>query len=529
MPHILELTGIAKEYYGNRVLKGVDLAVGEGEIVCLVGENGAGKSTLMNILFGMPVVHSTGGFSGSVKIGGKSVEIDSPFKAMACGVGMVHQEFMLLPGFTVSENIKLNRELTRPTALSRAVGGLDEAAGRRLERLDHAAMDADARAALARVGLEVSEDTTVGTLPVGHKQFIEIAREVDRKNARLLVFDEPSAVLTESEAERLLETMRALASDGIGILFITHRLDEVMAVADRIVVLRDGERVAELKKSEASVQRIAELMVGRKIEKRELPPRSFEVSDKEMALDLQDLKVEMPGEPVTGVSFTVRRGEIFGIGGLAGYGKLGVANGVAGIYPSGGRVLKDGEDLPLNDPAGALRRRVAFLSEDRRGVGLLLDESIELNIGLTSLQVQGKFLQSWLPGLSLLDRGNLRGHAREMIEWLDIRCVGPDQPVRRLSGGNQQKVCIAKAITLDPDLLFVSEPTRGVDVGAKQRILDELVALNRERRMTIVVTSSELAELRSVCDRIAIVARGKVSRVLAPDAPDVDFGLAMAG
>ncbi|MBI4867268.1 MAG: sugar ABC transporter ATP-binding protein [Candidatus Wallbacteria bacterium] len=529
MPPILEMSAIAKEYYGNRVLKGVDLSVDAGEIVCLVGENGAGKSTLMNILFGMPVVHATGGFSGAVKIAGQRVAIDSPFKAMECGIGMVHQEFMLLPGFTVTENIKLNRELTSSNPLSSVVGALSPSAGKRLESLDFDSMTRDARAALARVGLEVESEATVGGLPVGHKQFIEIAREVDRHKARILVFDEPSAVLTESEADRLLETMRALARDGIGILFITHRLDEVMAVADRIVVLRDGERVAQLAGSEASVGRIAELMVGRKIEKRDLPPRSFSVSDAELALDIRDLVVDMPGEPVTGATLSVRRGEILGIGGLAGYGKLGIANGIAGIYPGRGTVLKDGLPLPLNDPAGSLARRVAFLSEDRRGVGLLLDESIELNIGLTSLQVQGKFLRTWLPGLSLLDAAGLRAHAREMIRWLDVRCVGPEQPVRRLSGGNQQKVCIAKAVTLDPDLLFVSEPTRGVDVGAKQRILDELVSLNRDRRMTIVVTSSELAELRSVCDRIAIVARGKVSRVLAPDAADVDFGLAMAG
>jgi simple sugar transport system ATP-binding protein len=235
---------------------------------------------------------------------------------------------------------------------------------------------------------------------------------------------------------------------------------------------------------------------------------------------------------VRGLSLSVRRGEILGIGGLAGHGKLGIANGIMGLYPASGRVSKNGENIPLNSPEEALSRGLAFVSEDRRGVGLLLNEPIDRNIGVTAMQVQHKFLKSWphfLPALRLEDRAELRAYAEDMIRKLDIRCLGPNQPVRSLSGGNQQKVCIAKALALEPEILFVSEPTRGIDVGAKRLVLDLLVRLNRDHNVTIIMTSSELGELRKVCDRVAIVYRGRLAGILPPDASDAEFGLMMAG
>jgi simple sugar transport system ATP-binding protein len=521
-PPVLELRDIAKSYEGNRVLKGVSLAVRPGTIHALLGENGAGKSTLMNVLFGMPVIHETGGYQGQVLLEGREVRFRAPADAMAAGLGMVHQEFMLLPGFTVAENIKLHREPTRPSLLSRVFG-------RRLETLDIPVIRRDAQAALAQVGMSLDDWAPVAGLPVGHMQFIEIAREVDKRNAKLLIFDEPTAVLTESEAEQLLKVMKDLAGRGLGILFITHRLDEVMAVADDITVLRDGERVASLTPAETSVGHIAELMVGR-------PAAVVRHSDARAAaaraprLEVRQLAVDMPGERVEEVSFTLEQGEILGLAGLAGHGKIGIANGLMGLAPARGTVLKDGAPLPLNDPRAAIAAGLAFVSEDRRGVGILPDESIELNIVLTALEVQQRYLLPGpIPALQLMDAGAVRRHALEMIERLDIRCTGPRQHVRRLSGGNQQKVCIARAMTLAPDTLLVSEPTRGIDVGAKERVLDLLRQLNREQGLTLLITSSELAELRAVCDRIAIIYHGRIVAVLPPDASDERFGLAMAG
>lgn len=519
---VLELRDISKEYEGNRVLKGVSLTVRPGTIHALLGENGAGKSTLMNVLFGMPVIRETGGYQGSVLIEGREVQFRSPADAMAAGLGMVHQEFMLLPGFTVAENIKLHREPTKPSLLSRVFG-------KRLETLDLPLIRSDARSALSQVGMGIDEWAPVAGLPVGHMQFIEIAREVDKRNAKLLIFDEPTAVLTESEADELLKVMKQLAAKGLGILFITHRLDEVMAVADEITVLCDGERVASMTPAETTVGHIAEVMVGRPaavvrhVDSRSTAPRAAK-------LEIRDLAVDMPGEQVAGVSFTLEKGEILGLAGLAGHGKLGVANGLMGLAPARGSVLKDGKPLVLGDARAAIMAGLAFVSEDRRGVGILPDESIELNIALTSLEVQGRFLlPGAVPALRLMDGGAIRAHALQMIERLDVRCTGPKQHVRRLSGGNQQKVCLARAMTLAPDTMLVSEPTRGIDVGAKERVLGLLRQLNREQGMTLLITSSELAELRATCDRIAIIYHGRIAAILPPDASDEQFGLAMAG
>lgn len=516
---LIQLKDITKYYADNRVLNQVSLSIKEGEIHGLVGENGAGKSTLMNILFGMPVIHSTGGFEGEIIIQEKSFSPQSPEDAMELGIGMVHQEFMLIPGFTVTENIKLNRENTKPTFLSKVFG-------EKLEKLDRTHMAKDARASLDKLNMTIDEYLPIAGLPVGYMQFIEIAREIDKKNLKLLILDEPTAVLTESEATKFLETIKRLSEMGISILFISHRLDEVKSIAHSITILRDGEVIKTVPADEISIVDMARLMVGREIEIiREEDDRKI---DEEYILEIENLKVDMPGERVKGIDLRVKKGEILGIGGLAGQGKLGIANGIMGIYETTGTIIKDGKPLLLNNPREALKSSIAFLSEDRRGVGLLLDDSIELNIAISSLEIQENFLTKVGP-FKLIDEKAIREHALKMIEELDIRCTGPRQHTRYLSGGNQQKVCIARALTLKPDVLLVSEPTRGIDIGAKKLVLDTLVRLNKDLNMTIIITSSELGELRQVSDRIVIIYDGKIKGMLPPDASDEHFGLLMAG
>ena len=521
--YILKMENIVKEYSGNRVLKGVNLSVHPGEIHALMGENGAGKSTLMNILFGMPVIHGTGGFEGSVEVNGEKVTIDTPLKAMELGIGMVHQEFMLIPGFTVTENIKVGREISHPTLLSRL-------AGRSMELLDFDMMARDARKALKTIGLKVDENSLVKGMPVGYMQFIEIAREIDKTGIQLLVFDEPTAVLTESEAARLLDAMRTIASQGIAIIFITHRLDEVMEVADSMTILRDGEFVARKEIAGSSVVEIAELMIGRKVEKLvdDTLEDSRTIKEDDLAVRLRNFQVAMPGEAVKEVDLDIRKGEIFGIGGLAGQGKLGIPNGIMGLYPAEGEVQIFGETLNLKRLGEALNHRVAFVSEDRRGVGLLLEESIEQNIVFSAMQVNNKFLKKY-GWFRLYDSKQAHEWSEEMVKRLDIRCTGIKQAAGRLSGGNQQKVCLARALTLGPDVLFVSEPTRGIDIGAKKLVLEYLVKLNREEGMTVIIVSSELVELRSISDRIAIISDGKLACILKPDDSDAEYGLAMSG
>lgn len=520
--YVLQMKNIHKEYYGNKVLKGVNLSVKPGEIHALIGENGAGKSTLMNILFGMPVIYSTGGFSGEIYINGKKEDIKSPFEAMKMGIGMVHQEFMLIPNFTITENIKLNREITQENYISKLFKS------KRLETLNSMAMAEDARKALNRVGLNVDEWVTIAGLPIGYMQFVEIAREIDKIGLKLLVFDEPTAVLTESEAGNLISAMKRLADTGIAILFITHRLSEVMLIADNITVLRDGELVALRKKRDTNVMELAEIMVGRKIDLKGKSEQLRGYQNKDIILEINNLYVDMPGERVNGVDLKINRGEIFGIGGLAGQGKVGIANGIMGLYPSKGDVIFKGEKLDLNNTKSSLNKGLAFVSEDRRGVGLLLDSSIELNIALTAMQIKNKFLKK-IGFISQMDSKGIREHTERAIKELDIRCIRPQQLTRQLSGGNQQKVCVARALTLNPEVLFVSEPTRGIDIGAKKLVLDLLLKLNKELGMTIIMTSSELVELRSICDRIAIISGGKVEGILKPSNSDREFGLMMAG
>jgi len=518
---LLSLQNISKDFYGNVVLSDVSFDVNRGEIIGLVGENGAGKTTLMRILFGMNVIRDTGGYHGKVCIEGEEVHFQSPFDALDAGIGMAHQEFSLIPGFTTTENIVLNRESMRPTVFNDVFGD-------RMSVLDRADMKRRAAATIAKLGVDLDPDTLVSEMPVGHKQFTEIAREINREKTKILVLDEPTAVLTETEAEVLIKALRKLAATGIAIIFISHRLHEVIDVADRVVVLRDGVIVKDTPTKGVTVRDIASWMVGRQVtvERAEEGVRSFT----EDIFEVSHLWVDMPGETVKDMSFTVKKGEIFGIGGLAGQGKLGIPNGIMGLFPAGGDVTLHGKKVELNEPRLALQRGMAFVSEDRRGVGLLLEESLEWNIAFTAMQIQDKYLKPVLGGLfKVRDEAAMRTLTDGYIDILHIKCTSGAQKAMELSGGNQQKICLAKSFAIAPDLLFVSEPTRGIDIGAKRLVLDALYKYNRELGMTIVMVSSELEELRSICDRVAIVDEGRMTGILPPTAELAEFGLLMTG
>lgn len=521
---LLELQGVTKDFGGTVVLSDVSFSLKKGEVLGLVGENGAGKTTLMSILFGMPVIAETGGYGGSIKIDGNEVAFKTPFDALDAGIGMVHQEFSLIPGFTTTENILLNREITKPNIAVQIFGP-------RMSTLNRPAMRNSAENALLKLGVSIDPDMKVSEMPVGHKQFTEIAREINREKVRLLVLDEPTAVLTETEADILLKAIKSLAAEGIAIIFISHRLHEVMSICDRIVTLRDGKSIRDIKTSETNPKDIAASMVGREITRSERKTGSrSELVNAEDIFTVEHLWVDMPGETVRDATFSVKKGEIFGIGGLAGQGKLGIPNGIMGLYPAGGTVRFKGELLELNNPKHALLKKLAFVSEDRRGVGLLLDESLEWNIGFPAMQMQGRFLKPLLGGfIKLRDEKAMRDSAEEYIRMLEIKCTSSKQAAKELSGGNQQKVCLAKAFMMEPELLFVSEPTRGIDVGAKAIVLDVLRKYNKERGTTIVIVSSELEELRSICDRIAVVSSGKIAGILSPEEDPTEFALYMSG
>lgn len=523
MGKLLEFRNISKSFQGNAVLKDVSFSLNQGEIVGLVGENGAGKSTMMNILFGMDFIKATGGYDGEIIFNGKTIDFSSPDDALNTGIGMVHQEFSLLPGFTVAENILLNREITKPNFSSRV---LDP----KLETLDNEKINKKAKDAISNLKVDINEKSYVKDLSVGHKQFIEIARELSRENVKLIILDEPTAVLTEKEASVLLGGLKMLARKGISIIFISHRLQEIKELCDKIIVLRDGVIVKELdnKDKDTDVKQIANLMVGRDINTLPINNNQNKNHNDKNIMEIRNLSVRMPGEIVSDVNLDIKEGEILGIAGLAGQGKLGISNGVMGIFPSRGDVTFKGNKLNLEDTTNTLKNKIAFVSEDRKGVGLLLEESLDWNISFQAMQIQDKFLKKIGP-FKFRDEGSMKSSTEKYIDELNIKTQGPSEKAKNLSGGNQQKICLAKAFELEPELLFVNEPTRGIDIGAKHLVLEALRNRNVNYNTTIVITSSELEELRSVADRIAIVFEGKIIGILNPNDSLENFGLLMAG
>ncbi len=517
---LLQMQNIKKDFFGNQVLTDINFTLGEGEVLGLCGENGAGKSTLMKILFGMDVIRETGGYGGDILINGQKVEFNTPFDALEAGIGMVHQEFSLIPGFTATENILLNREPCKKNIVS-------EVFGDRLNTLDYKEMERRSMAAIEKMGVAIDAEMVISDMPVGHKQFTEIARELSKDQLKLLILDEPTAVLTEKEAEALLESIRGMAARGISVIFITHRLHEILAVCDQVVVMRDGFVVRDVPAKETSVEDITKWMVGRDVQSAAVGEARSNDGARTI-MSIQNLWVDMPGETVRDVSLDIKEGEILGIGGLAGQGKLGIPNGVMGLYEAGGKVTFNGGEIPLNAPRKCLDSSLAFVSEDRREVGLLLDESLEWNVAFPAMQIQEKFLKKLLGGfIKWRDEKGIHEVTQKYIDELQIKCTSSKQKARELSGGNQQKVCLAKAFALEPKFLFVSEPTRGIDVGAKSLVLEALKKFNRENGVTVVMISSELEELRQTCDRIAIVSGGQVAGILPAAASSEEFGLLM--
>lgn len=518
---LLELKNVGKSYGSNTVLSDVSFSLDKGKILGLVGENGAGKSTLMNIIFGMEVISSSGGFTGEIEFDGKKINFSNPSDALKAGIGMVHQEFSLIPGFSVAENITLNMEKIKPSFISKILG-------EKLGTIDKEKNINDSKETLDKLGIDLDVNEYVSEMPVGHKQFIEIAREIRREDVKMIILDEPTAVLTETEADTLIDSIKRLSNLGISIIFISHRLREILEACDEVIVLRDGKIVEKRQASSLEINEVASLMVGKMNVEALALEDNRNIEDDDYILQAKGLWVDMPGEGLYDATFDVKRGEILGIAGLAGQGKLGIPNGILGTFPVGGQVIFNGEELKLGDTSHILDKKIAFVSEDRRGVGLLLKDKIYLNIAFNAMQVQNKFTKN-IFGMKIIDEEKMIENAQDYIDSLSIRCMSPNQAVGELSGGNQQKVCLAKAMTMDPELLFVSEPTRGIDIGAKKLVLNSLKDTNRKNNTSIVMISSELEELISICDRIAVVCDGKIAGVLPPNAPAEQFALLMSG
>ena len=473
---ILDMTGIMKSFGGISVLKGVDFDLRRGEIHALMGGNGAGKSTLMKILTG---VYARDG--GTIRIEGQPVDLHGAAAAEQAGIAMIFQEFSLVPTLTVAQNIFLTREPKFPGT----------------PFINDAELVRRARAVLEELGVDIDPAAPVSSLSVGYMQIVEIAKALS-KNARILVMDEPTSSLSEAETGALFDLVNRLRRSGISIVYISHRMAEILDLCDRVTVMRDGQTVLTRDCAGLSVAAIVEAMLGKDNSAAFVWHERTTSSDKPPILEICNLRL---ASRIEDVSFLIRPGEIVGLAGLMGSGRTEIAETIFGRRrPVGGQVLLDGK--PVKDQADAVARGIALVPEDRRTLGLVLDHSVGDNIVLPNLH---RFTR----GLFMRD-GEARRSVLAMIRDLRIKTEGPDQTARLLSGGNQQKIVIGKWLAREPRLLILDEPTIGVDIGAKSEIIETVRAM-ADRGMAVLMISSELEELMAISDRILILHGGRIA------------------
>ena len=473
---LVEMTGITKDFPGVHALADAGFELRSGEVHALVGENGAGKSTLMKILAGVYVPDA-----GEIRFKGEPVQIPNPRTALDLGISMIHQELNLAPHLTVAQNIFLGREPRgRPRFL------LDD---RRLNQQTQELID--------RLHLKLEATARVGDLKIAQQQMVEIAKALSL-NAAVLVMDEPTAALTDTEIDELFRIIRDLRADGVGVVHISHRLEELKQISDRVTVMRDGRYVATLDIADASIPVVINMMVGRTIyeEAPDIPVRSDEV-----VLEVRGLS---RGRMVRDVSFVLHRGEILGVAGLVGAGRTELVRAIFGAdRPESGEILVHGKPAAIASPADAVQLGIAYLSEDRKRYGLALGLDVETNVVLASLQ-------TFLSSLGRVDTRRTRAVAEQRVQDLGIKTPSVRQHTRNLSGGTQQKVVIAKWLTADTDILIFDEPTRGIDVGAKSEIYHLLNELARDGK-AIIMISSELPEILRMSHRVIVMCEGRLT------------------
>ncbi|MGG1611691.1 sugar ABC transporter ATP-binding protein [Paenibacillus phoenicis] len=472
---LLEMEGIDKSFSGVKVLEQVKFTLEAGEVHALMGENGAGKSTLMKILNGIYTKDS-----GTVRVKGKERSILSPSAAQELGIVMIHQELNLIPHLTVMENIFLGREFTLgPTRL-----------------IDWRKMKRESARYLSQLGLMIPPEAIVGELSVGQQQMVEIAKALSM-NTEILVLDEPTAALTNREIEGLFQVIASLKRQGVGMIYISHRMEEIFQICDRITVMRDGRYVGTEKVAETNMDQIVKMMVGREIKDR-FPKAHIDFGEEKLRVENLSQKGVLHD-----ISFSVRAGEIVGIAGLMGAGRTELAKALFGVSPiDGGTIAINGKKVQIRKPSDAIRAGLALVTEDRKDEGLLLAMSVRDNLSMTNLTA--------VSNGGFLSEAKERELADTLIQRLRIKTSSGAQAVGSLSGGNQQKVVIGKWLATNPQVLILDEPTRGVDIGAKKEIYDLMNKLAAEG-VAIVMISSELPEILGMSDRILVMHEGKLT------------------
>jgi ribose transport system ATP-binding protein len=480
---VISVQGVSKNFPGVRALSDVRFELAPGEVHALMGENGAGKSTLMKILAGVYAKDS-----GTILLDGREVAFANPREAQAAGVGIIHQELQLMNHLTVAQNIFIGREPRRLFSLL----------------LDEEKLNRDAAALLAQLNLTIDPRTVVGHLTVAKQQMVEIAKSFSH-NSRVLIMDEPTAALNDTEIAELFKTIRDFRSRGVGIIYISHKVDELRQISDRVTVLRDGEYVGTVPTATTSIDTIISMMVGRTL--KDVARDTTRKPRDEVALEVKGLNC---GALVKNVSFSLKRGEILGFAGLMGAGRTEVARAVFGAdRVQSGEIFVRGKKVAIRTPKGAVAAGIGYLSEDRKRFGLAVGMDVAANVVMASL---ARFLSFRF----FLRERAIFAEAEKFVKLLGIRTPSLSQEVRLLSGGNQQKVVVAKWLARDSDVLFFDEPTRGIDVGAKAEIYKLLRALAAEGK-AIVMISSELSEILRMSDRIVVMCEGRITGELMPE------------
>jgi ribose transport system ATP-binding protein len=479
---LLQVTGVSKGFPGVQALKDMHLELRHGEVLAVVGENGAGKSTLMKLLTGVYTADE-----GHFAMNGSPLVVNGPKEALAAGLSIIHQEFNLMPHLTVAQNIAIGREPR--------VGGVF---------VDDRRLNREAAELVQRLGLPLDVRRTVGDLTVASQQMVEIAKALSH-DAKVLIMDEPTAALNDAEVRVLHDLIRRFTREDTGVIYISHRMDELAAVADRITVIRDGAYVATVDAATTPIQQVISLMVGRAIDTGATPQGVRD--DRETVLSVEGLGTK---DLLRDVSFELRRGEILGVAGLMGAGRTEVARAIVGAdRRTSGIVRLHGREIAIHNPADAAANGIGYLSEDRKRYGLLLEQDVGQNIALGSLAKR-------FTRFGFVDGQAVRARAREYVGSLRIKTPAVTQTTKNLSGGNQQKVVIAKWLLNDCDVLIFDEPTRGIDVGAKEEIYGLLNQLAGQGK-SIVMISSELPEILRMSHRVLVMSQGRVTAVLDQD------------
>ena len=494
---ILSMAHIDKSFPGVHALDDVHFQVYPAEILALMGENGAGKSTLMKILIGVYRKDR-----GDITLNGLEIEPRTPLEAFALGISVIHQELNLVPEMMVFENVFLGREMQRQSL-----------SGKLLRRLNKMEMRQETKRLLDQLGANFEPDTVVKKLGVAQRQMVEIAKALSL-DARIIIMDEPTSSLPQSDVGTLFKVMQELKQHGVSIVFITHRIEEVFEIADRVVVLRDGKNAGMLTIEEATIEKVITFMVGRTMNQM-FPKQEVEIGKKVLSI-----KGLSRGKKVRNVSFQLRKGEILGLAGLVGAGRTETVRALFGIDKKDtGEVWLDGQSVDLLSPQASIQAGLGFVPEDRKLQGLILNMAVYQNVTLASLRQLTRSL--------VINRSAERTVTERFVEQLRIRTPGIKQLVKHLSGGNQQKVVLAKWLALHPKVLILDEPTRGIDVGAKAEI-HALISQFAQQGMGVILISSELPELLGMCDRILVMSKGTITGKFSREEADQEKIMASA-